>query len=146
MPPLRGSDIDILAFRGFRSRLWRSRNPRLCYAAPTGLSWASPTIMSPLRGSDIKSLPSVGFVHAFGVHATHGCVMPPLRGFRGLRPQLCPRVTTHSCVMSPLRGSLTTNHYSSVFSATSIGFDISPYGCTATIQKTTSDNASGLDT
>ena len=125
LSPLRGSPwaAPTDGFRGLRSR-------DVPWVTFTPLALTPPTAVLCLRGLH----PRLCYVTAtrFSVGCTHGCVMSPLRGSPWVAPTavLCHRYAVHS----------------SVFSATSIGFDISPYGCTATIQKTASETDSGRDT
>ena len=56
--------------------LWQTRsgntpNFSSCHRYARGLKTAV-GILPPLRGSDVNSMSTVGCVHAFGVHFTHG--------------------------------------------------------------------------
>ena len=74
---------------GYHPRLWYVTATRLYMVFLSTVGATHGCVLTPLRGFDVNSMLTVGYVHAFGVHFTHGYVPAA----RGLRSRLCAHFT-----------------------------------------------------
>ena len=103
----------VIATRFMRMlHVFRGLHPRLRSVGYThGCGpWVTPTagILPPLRGSDIYFMSTVGCVHAFGVHSTHGWDTAIATRFMwvaptaGIPPSLCDSIATRFFYMKTI--------------------------------------------